>query len=137
MIVSSDETDGGSFYPLDGEKYYLLGKDGTVNEQFVSSAFFFVPSGFEGTLLVPMQSYSSRLVRTNILRFSLGFPRGEDGTLTFGRHGWVDNGACLQGGDLIVRDETIYFELPEKIVLEPAPYRPITEPETAMENRVA
>lgn len=136
LIVSSDETDGGSFYPADGAKYYLLGKDGTVIESRVSEAFFSVPASFEGTLLVPMQSYSSRLVKTNILRFSLGFPRNKEGTLTFGRHGWVDNGACLQGADLVVKDETIYFVLPEKIVLEPAPYRPITEPKTAMENRV-
>ena len=137
LIVSSDETDGGSFYPMDGEKYYLLGKDGTVSEGIISAAFFSVPSGFDGTLLVPMQSYSNRLDKTNVLRFSLGFPRNEEGTLTFGRQGWVDNGACLQGGALIVHDETIYFDLPEKIVLEPAPYRPVTEPETAMENRVA
>lgn len=136
LIVSHSEEDKGNLYPQEQKKYYLLAKDGTVTEGKVNAAFFTLPANFEGMLLIPMDSYPSNLIKTNIMRFSFGFPRGESGKITFGRVGYVDNDALLNGGKIIVHDETIYFDLPEIIVVPKAPFRPITEPESADENRI-
>lgn len=135
LIVSHSEEDKGNLYPQEQKKYYLLAKNGTVIEGKVKSAFFTLPANFEGMLLIPMDTYPDILIKTNIMRFSFGFPRGESGKITFGRVGYVDNDALLNGGEITIQDETKYFDLPERIVLQKAPLRPITEPETADENR--
>lgn len=135
LIVSCNNADSGNFYPMDNAPYYLLGKNGEVSTDYVKSAFFTLPVGFEGYVLIPVSSYSSQLIRTNILRYSIGFPRGESGCISFYHMGWIDNDACLNGGGMRIKDESMYFELPERIILQPAPERPITEPETAQDNR--
>lgn len=134
LIVSHSLEDKGSIYPQDQKTYYLLSKDGQITEGRVQASFFKIPANFDGMLIIPMDAYPN-INKTHIMRYSIGFPRGESGKLTFGRWGYLDNDAWMSGGKIVVQDETVYFDLPEKIILPKAPYRPITEPPTAAENR--
>lgn len=138
LIISNSSAEADNHYPLAGYPYYLVSQDGAVTQGKIDSDRFLpVPVGFEGLLLVPMNSYSSECDRGQVARYSFGFPRGEAGAIKFGRCGYIDNDAVLTGSSVIVSDPTVYYELPERIVLQKAPARKITEPETALENNVA
>ncbi len=140
LVVSSNSTEEkNNFYAKSEAEYYLLSQDGSYTTSYtIDGGFFEIPVGFDGIILATTDLFLSGLDLTNVVRYSFEFPFGEGktGTVRFGAQGYIDNEKVLSEGlEIEIVDESVYFELPERIVLEEAPIRPITEPKSSLDNR--
>jgi len=137
LIVSNSSEESENYYLRSGYKFYLVENGGSAVEKTASDdGFCELPEGFDGRVFIPVTGYPSKFNLNCVTRYSLGFPRGEAGKIRFGRIGYTDGDAAIKGGITEVSDETVYFVLPEKIVLEKAPPRAVTEPEFSNENNL-